>query len=237
MGFEPTTSSMPWRRASQLRHRPKKRSHYNYYNMFKDRVDAGRQLTTILSQKMKEKKDLVVVSLLRGGAIIGDEIAKKLNLPHLTLPVAKIGAPNNEELAVGAMVFKEKFYNPQTVSWYDQKALFESEFKARKKLLNYCRIFNIKENDFNCLKEKTVILTDDGAATGSSLKAAALFLKKKKVKKIILALPVAPADFDTSFFDESFILHQDPYLSAVSQFYQDFSSVDENMVKKILRKN
>ena len=204
--------------------------------MFKNREEAGEKLANFLFNKLEKKEDAVVVSLLRGGVIVGDEIAKKLKLPHLGLPVAKIGAPDNEELAVGAMVYQVKFYNPQAATLYDKEALFQTEIRAKKKFVDYCRIFNIKESDFNCLKQKIVILTDDGAATGSSLKAAALFLKKKKVKKIILALPVAPTDFDNSFYDEVYILNQDPYLSAVSQSYQDFSQVDEDTVKKILTK-
>lgn len=205
--------------------------------LFKNRVDAGKQLAAFLFPKIKEKKELIVVSLLRGGAVVGDEIAKQFNLPHLGLPVVKIGAYDNEELAIGALIFKTKFYNRRIASWYSKEQLNQSEIKAKKKFGDYCQRFQIKEDDFNQLKNKSIILVDDGAATGSSLQAAALFLKKKKVKKIILALPVAPTDFDISCFNESYILHQDPNLSAVSQYYQDFSQVNEDEVKKILHKN
>ena len=77
-------------------------------------------------------------------------------------------------------------------------------------------------------------MTDDGIATGSTVKAAILYLKSKKPKSIILAVPVAPTDFSTVGIDKELILHKNFAFGAVSQFYERFPQVEDQEVKKIL---
>ncbi|EKE13802.1 MAG: hypothetical protein ACD_12C00811G0002, partial [uncultured bacterium] len=86
------------------------------------------------------------------------------------------------------------------------------------------------------VKGKVVIVVDDGIATGSSVLAALEYLKKNKAKKIILATSVAPIDFNSSEFDKIFILSQEPYFNAVSQFYQQFNQLTDSEVSAIFAK-
>lgn len=215
-------------------------NHSNYIikkMIFKDRAEAGRKLAEVLAKDKeieKERKNIVVLSLVRGGAMVGCQIAKKLNLAHFPLVVKKIGAPYNEELAIGALCNEEYFLDQELIKKLDlsKDQVFVQIKKAKEKQKEYLKKF-IDKKKFPSLKNKIVILVDDGVATGASVKVALQYLKKQKVKKVILAVPVAPSDFDSSGFDRSFILHHDPFLSAISQFYYEFGQLKEEEVKGI----
>lgn len=207
--------------------------------VFKDRIDAGKKLAEkIANEKLiKENlKKIVVVSLLRGGFIVGYQIAKKLSLPHLPLMAVKISAPHQEELAIGALCFNKIYWEESILNSLNlsTNTLNHQIKKAKEKFLKYCREFNIKKEQFRSIKNKIVVLTDDGIATGSTVAAAFLFLISKKPEKLILASPVAPSDFKNPGFDQQIILHQDPFLSAVSQYYKNFSQVNDKEIKNLM---
>lgn len=210
--------------------------------IFKDRRDAGRKLLVRLYEDRDIKKGLkkvVVVSLLRGGVAIGDVIAKGLFCKHIPLVVAKIPAPFNPELAIGALCFDTVYLDKDVLQSINiDKATIRDQIGiARGKFVSYRKRFNLKQYMYTRnLKEKIVILVDDGIATGSTVKVAALYLKSKKPKSIFLAVPVAPSDFDTRGFDKVFILNKDPHFSAVSKFYERFPQVEDAEVKKYLKR-
>lgn len=200
--------------------------------LFKDRVEAGKKLANLIIQsdffkKIKQKEDIVVVSLLRGGVVVGKQIAEKLKNKNLLLPVAKISSPQNPELAIGALCFFEVYWEREVLDFqpFSQEETNKQLKKAKQKFFSYCQKFKIDEKDFDQLKNKVVILADDGIATGATTGAAFYFLKTKKPKAIVLASPVAPYDFKNPGFDKIFIYHQEKYFSAISQFYEDFSPV------------
>ena len=201
--------------------------------IFKDRVEAGEKLADLINQsnffkKIKKKTNIIVISLLRGGVVVGQQIAKKIGAKNLPLPVAKIASPQNSELAIGALCFSQIYWEKKVLSYYffSKKELDYQLKKSQQRFFSYCRKFNIEERIFDILKNKIVILVDDGIATGATVFAAFYFLRTKKPKKIILASPVAPLDFQNPGFDEIFIYHQEKYFSAISQFYEDFSPVE-----------
>jgi len=204
--------------------------------IFKDRAEAGEKLAEVLvkdEELLKERKNTLVLSLLRGGAMVGKPIAQKLSLPHFPLVAKKISAPFNEELAIGAVCHKECFLDQGLIKRLGlDKNQLEAQIKeAKEKQKEYEKKFISKK--FPPLKNKVIILVDDGIATGASVLAAGKFLRKQKVKKVILAVPVAPTDFSLKEFDQVFILHQSPWFSAVSQFYQEFSQLTDEEVKRI----
>ncbi len=194
---------------------------------FRDRRDAGKKLAKKVQKLFKNLPESFIVSLLRGGAIVGETISKELNVPHLLLPVAKIPSPLNPEYALGALCFDKIFLRDTSFERWEIK---ESIKQAKEKFLRYLKDFEIKEKDYDILKDKTAFIVDDGIATGSTVEAAALFLKTKGPKKIILLSPVAPADFSPQNFDNVLILHKDPYFSAVSQFYEKFEQVEKEKI-------
>ena len=209
--------------------------------IFKDREEAGEKLSELLKKDrsfIRNKKNAVVVSLLRGGVVVGNIIAKKLKVKHLPLVVTKIPAPYNPELGIGALCFDVTYLENQTISPLSLNHFsIQSQIKiAKNKFDLYCKKFFINKKVYSRqIKNKIIILVDDGIATGSSIKTALLFLKTKKPKKIFLAVPVAPTDFNIKGFDKVFILHRDPYFSSVSQFYQSFPQVEDEGIKKIIK--
>lgn len=201
--------------------------------IFKDRQEAGKKLAKILYRK--KIKTAVVVSLLRGGAVIGQEISKRLKILHLPLAVAKIPAPFQSELAIGAMCFDFVYLEKRIVESLniDKPAIRNQITIAKEKFSSYLKRFNLKKSIYKKLKNKTVVLADDGIATGSTTKAALLFIKNLGPKKVILAIPVAPIDFETLGFNETIILNRDINFSSVSQFYKDFPQVSDEEAGKI----
>lgn len=201
--------------------------------IFKDRVDAGKKLATLLKGKYTNP---AVVSLLRGGVIIGSEIAKIIKSPHYGLPVTKISAPNQPELAIGALCFDQTYLERETIESLriEKTAIVTQMDEARRKFSSYSKRFSIKKTDFVKIKNKTILLVDDGIATGATVKAAYLFLKTLKYKKIVVSAPVAPENFSERGFDEVVIFHKDPELVSVSRFYKEFPQVTDLEAKKLL---
>ena len=193
--------------------------------LFKNRWEAGERLAQVLKENFKIKKDeYLILSLLRGGWVVGKAIAKKLDIPHLPLPVAKIASPLNPEYAIGALCFDKVFIHDRSFSKQEVKEALE---RAKQKFEKYLKTFGLKEEDYEAIEGKAVFIVDDGVATGSSAEAAALFAKEKGAKRVVLAAPVAPADLFLQNFDEEIVLYKPHHFSAVSQFYEDFSPVEE----------
>ena len=210
--------------------------------IFKDRADAGRKLLVRLFEDREIKKNkhkVVIVSLLRGGIVVGDIIAKGLQVKHLPLVVSKIPAPHNPELATGALCFDITYLEKSVVNslGLSRGEIVDQIGIAKEKFNSYLKRFGIKKSLYSrSLKNKIVVLTDDGIATGSTVKVAILYLKSKKPKSLILAIPVAPTDFSTVGINKELILHKNFAFGAVSQFYEHFPQVEDKEVIRMLKK-
>lgn len=219
-----------------LNYRPRKEIIYYkiFLMIFKDRKEAGKKLAYLLCKK--NLKNAVVISLLRGGVVIGEEISRRLKINHLPLAVAKIPAPQQAELAIGALCFNFTYFESQIASSLniDKSTIRKQINIAKEKFKSYLGRFNLKKSTYKKIKNKVVILVDDGIATGSTIKTALLFVKSLKPKKIILASPVAPIDFINPGFDQLIIFHYDPFFSSVSQFYKNFPQVEDEEIKRLL---
>lgn len=206
--------------------------------MFEDREDAGLRLCPKL-KKFLNKKDCVVVGLTRGGIVTAKKVSSLLNLPLKALVVKKIGAPQNPELAIGAIVSLKDIYwdldllKRFNISNKEKKILITQKLKEVKTLEKVLKIKNQEKE----LKNKTVILVDDGVATGASVIAAAKYLKRVKVKNIILATPVIAADTLVNikkYFDTIVYLEKRTDFYAVGQFYYNFEEISDEKVAIIL---
>ena len=196
--------------------------------IFKDRQEAGEKLAKLIPEKT------VIISLLRGGVVVGNEIAKRRHSLHLPLSVAKISAPYNPELAIGSVCFNSVYLNFNFIKTLDlDNETVNKQIKlAKKKNISYTKRFSLNQSLYKRkLKNKKVVIVDDGIATGSTLKASWLFIKSCQPNKIYLAVPVAPTDFQPSGFDKVFILSFEPFFSAVSQFYESFPQIEDAQVK------
>lgn len=203
--------------------------------IFKDRTEAGKKLSETIArdQKIMEEKDqLVAASLLRGGALVGAEIAQRLAIPHTFLAVAKISAPGQEELGIGAVCHDIVHLDRAFMSRLQiAEGLIQKQIQAAKaKAQQYQKKFIQKQFNYT---NKTVIVVDDGAATGASVHAAAEYLRQKRAGPLVLALPVAPSDFLTQGFDAVFILQTSDLFYSVSQFYEEFHQVSDAEVTQM----
>lgn len=208
--------------------------------MFEDREDAGLRLCPKL-KKFLNKKDCIIVGLTRGGVVTAKTISSFFGLPLRALVVKKIGAPQNPELAIGATVsLKDVYWDLDllkrfNISNKEKRILITQKLKEVKALK---KVLKIKKVEFE-LKNKTVILVDDGVATGASVIAAAKYLKRVKVKNIILATPVIAADTLVNikkYFDIVVYLQKRTDFYAVGQFYYNFEEISDEKVARILNK-
>jgi len=207
---------------------------------FIDRKDAGIKLAAALSDYIT--KDSIVMALPRGGVVLGYKIAKKFKLPLDVFISRKIRHPFNPEYAIGAITETGHILiNEQSISSISISGDYlVKEISEEKKLIaDKINIFR-EGKPLPNLNSKDIILVDDGIATGYSITATIESLRQLKVANIILAVPVASIDIIeslTKIVDKIFVLLSPPYLSAVGEFYSDFSQVTDDEVIEILSKS
>jgi putative phosphoribosyl transferase len=208
--------------------------------MFRDRQDAGRQLADEL-----RKLDLVqpvVLALPRGGVPVAAEIAKTLKAPLDLVIVRKVGAPGNPELAVAAIVDGDPpdiVLNREIVEAYD---LGDSELRVlidneRPELERRSLAYRGGGQPMP-VAGKTVVLVDDGAATGTTMRVAIRALKRRSARTIVVALPVAPPDIVADLAREAdrvVCLSQPARFLALGYHYRDFSQLADEDVVSVLR--
>lgn len=204
------------------------------FTKFKDRSDAGRLLAPYL---LPFKKDLpVICAIPRGGVPVAYEIAKALNLPLNLVFIKKIGHPSNKEYAIGAASLDDYYISPdEDIS---NVYIKEELSSVRKRLSEMKEIFlkNKKETD---LKNKVVIVVDDGIATGKTISATISLLKKSSPKKIIIAVPVASGhsvDELSKKADQVIAVLQPDELHAIGSFYENFNQLNDEEVNELLNK-
>ncbi len=208
--------------------------------LFSDRHDAGKQLALEL-KKYKGRKNVLVLGLTRGGVVTACEIASFLELPINVVIVKKIGAPGNPELALGAIaelgdgVFNEHLMGLLGVSREYLASEVERQKMVVKQRLDFYRE-NMKAPE---MKGKTVILVDDGIATGASMRAAIKSVRTSGVKKIVLAVPVASPDSLQKIekeVDEVVCLDVPAFFEAVGSFYRLFDQITDDEIVHLLSK-
>lgn len=207
--------------------------------MFSDRTDAGRRLAERL-QRFKADHPLVL-ALPRGGVAIGVEIARALAAPLDVVLVRKIGVPFQEELALGAVADGD---HPEMVVNRDLAKLLElpdgyldkerdrqlAEIERRRKLY-------LAGRPRPGIAGKTAIVVDDGIATGATMRAALLAVRRAGPKRLVLAVPVAPAETIAELrhdVDEVVCLETPPDFGAISLYYEDFRQVTDSEVVAML---
>lgn len=201
--------------------------------MFKDRIDVGERLSSAL-QEYKDRKDVVVAALPRGGVVPAKVIADSLNLPLELIMVKKIGHPLNPEVAIGAVSLHDRILDADLNV---DSAYINSETSRLQQLLQ-SRYESYYGDGYPIdLKGKTVIIVDDGIATGNTILAAIKLLKKESVRAIVIAVPVAPREtirkLSKHVHEVVCLETPDPFY-AIGQYYQDFEQVSDEKVVALL---
>src|SRR5215831_16164616 len=208
--------------------------------IYHDRTDAGKQLASQLSE-YTDRNDVLVLALPRGGVPVAYEVAKALRAPLDVFLVRKLGVPGYEELAMGAIATGDvRVLNDDVVSYLKipETVINSVTASEQKELDRRERVYrgNRSEPD---VKGKTVILIDDGLATGSTMRAAVAALRQQGPARIVVAVPVgAPetcADFQAEA-DEAVCARTPEPFYAVGVWYGDFSQTTDEEVRALLER-
>ena len=195
--------------------------------MFKDRTDAGNQLSEKLQQYREE--DVVVLGVPRGGLPVAALVAKSLNAPLDVALTKKLGHPLNREYAIGAVSLNNVVINDDTGI---SKSYIEGETRRIRDILQKRHNQYYKNRAPESLTDKVVIIIDDGIATGSTVLATIELVAQQNPSKIVVAIPVAPQFSEdrlkeSSHVDEVICLSTPYNFHAVGQFYQRFGQVSD----------
>ncbi|KAG2477742.1 MAG: Phosphoribosyltransferase [Nitrosopumilales archaeon] len=202
--------------------------------MIKDRVEAGQLLGDKLIKCNLESP--TVLAIPRGGIIVGHEIAKKLGCKLDVVISKKITPAENPEYAIGAITHDGTLYKGNYWNNYSSDESFADELTRKKQEVKR-RLEEYRRTTEYDLERKTIVLVDDGIATGSTAFAILNWLSKQRMKKVLLAIPVIPADTYEAINDKvsDVVTLQIPTsFSSVGQFYSSFEQVSDDEVKKIL---
>jgi len=205
---------------------------------FSNRTEAGR----LLAEKLVNyagRTDVIVLGLPRGGAPVAYEVAKRLGVPLDVFVVRKLGVPGFEELAVGAIASGGVRVLNEDVMRALPNADETIEFVTAKETAELER----REQSYRDgrpapeLRDRIVILVDDGLATGATMRAAVKALRQSGAAKIVVAVPVGPPDTCRELeeqADETICLWTPEFFQAVGQYYEDFSQTSDEDVRELL---
>lgn len=204
--------------------------------LFRDRKDAAEKLSDALSE-YKGRDDVLVIALPRGGVVIGRIVADRLGAPLDIVVPRKLGVRMNPEYAVGAVtesghvVWNEE-ERAQMDDEYADRVVREEKEEARRRLGLYRK--GLPERDF---KRKTVIVVDDGIATGFTIRAAISTVRAGDPARVVAAVPVGPPDTVETLrkeVDDLVVLSAPPLFFAIGQFYGTFDQVEDSEVIALL---
>lgn len=205
---------------------------------FENRKDAGERLVSLL-ENFKGADDTIVLGLPRGGVAVALEVCEALDLPLDVWVTRKIGAPLNPELAVGSidsdgnLLLDENATRLYEISdRYIREEVEQQKLEVKRRYLKFRGTEEAPD-----VKDKTVIVVDDGIATGFTMMAALQSIRNNGAKKIICAVPVASPRILTKLqqmADEVLSLSTPSYFGAVGEFYRNFSQVSDDEVLQYL---
>jgi putative phosphoribosyl transferase len=205
---------------------------------FRDRADAGRVLAGQLA-RYTGRNDVVVLALPRGGVPVAYEVARTLGVPLDVFLVRKLGLPGHEELAMGAIasggirLINEDVVDAYAVSDAQIAAVTEAE---QRELERRERLYR-DNRPLPPLRDRTVILVDDGLATGATMRVAVLALRYEAPARIVVAVPVAAAETCDDFREivDDIVCAETPWpFYAVGVWYEDFTQTTDDEVHELL---
>jgi putative phosphoribosyl transferase len=206
---------------------------------FRDRAEAGRELGERLAETYAGRQDMLVLALPRGGVVVGREVADRLDTPLDVLVVRKLGFPGQSELAMGAIasggvrVLNEALLDQAGVS----QALVDDVVARERIELERREVLYRGDRAAPDVTGKTVLVVDDGLATGSTMLAAVQALRSLRAGRTVVAVPTAPRQTCVALedvADEVVCLRQPDPFYAVGLSYEDFAEVLDDEVRALL---
>jgi putative phosphoribosyl transferase len=206
--------------------------------IFRDRAEAGRALAELVMRSVPDPGALVL-ALPRGGVPVGFEIARAVGAELDLFLVRKLGLPGQEELALGAIasggirILNEELLAELRLSGKVIERITaqeERELKRREELYRHGR-------PAPAIRDRTIVLVDDGLATGASMRAAIAAVRLQEPKRVVVAVPVAAEDIFEEFrksVAEIVCLHAPQQFAAVGDWYENFSQVTDEEVQRLL---
>jgi putative phosphoribosyl transferase len=208
--------------------------------LFYDRTDAGRRLAKLLKRRIQGP--CIVLAIPRGGVVVGYEVAKELGCPLDVVISRKVGAPAQPELAVGAVAEDGVVFVDEEIAGLVGVSRDYVERRAREELREVRRRAEEYRGgrEMPDLSGKTVILVDDGLATGLTMMAAVHMARNKGAEKVVVAVPVSPLETVAKLrrhADEVICLETPTNFYAIGQFYERFDQLTDEETNSILRKS
>ena len=206
--------------------------------IFQNRIDAAKKLAKNLEWVKNDEP--ILLAIPRGGVIIGDIVSSILNIELDVIVSKKISAPHNPEFAIGAVMPDGSYVSNEEITKMLNipQNYIDTNVSARMQEIER-RLIEFRGHKKYDLKNKTVVLVDDGVATGATMFAAACWIRNHNPKKLIIAIPVGPKetiDKLNKVADEVIVLHIPSVFNSVSEFYRNFEQIDDEEVKQILIK-
>jgi putative phosphoribosyl transferase len=207
---------------------------------FRDRREAGELLASRL-RRFANRDDVVVLALPRGGVPVAYEVARDLGLPLDVFTVRKLGVPGHEEFAMGAIASGgAQVLNFEALDMLriPRASIVHVVDEERRELARREHLYR-DSRPYPVLDGKTVILVDDGLATGASMLVAVLALRQKHPSRVVVAVPVAApdvADLLRRHADEVVCYTTPEPFSSVGSWYEDFSQVADDDVRALLNR-
>jgi putative phosphoribosyl transferase len=207
--------------------------------VFRDRADAGRRLATKLLHYRDENP--IVLALPRGGVVVGFEIARALHAPLDVIVARKLGAPGREEMGIGAIApGGVRVLDEQAVQWFGiteaqlQRIVARETEEMNRRLLLYRG-----DRPLPDVQDRTAILVDDGLATGVTARAAILWLRQQRPRRLVVAMPVCASETVgrvRAEVDDLICASTPPHFRAVGLWYRDFEQTTDQEVIDLLER-
>ena len=209
---------------------------------FRDRFAAGQILASVLSKYKNDLQGVIVLGIARGGVVVADPIAEKLNADLDIIVSRKLRSPHNSENAIGAIMHDGSVYldtsSLKTQNDIPDGYIATEKLEQKTEIERRLRAYRPNNIEYK-IKDRIVILVDDGIATGATVIAAARWVRKRNPKRLIIASPVIPKQVVNRLKNEADYIEAirtPPNFEAVEQFYQHFDAISDDRIVQIAKR-
>jgi putative phosphoribosyl transferase len=209
---------------------------------FKNRFAAGEILASILRKYKNDQDGVTIIGIARGGVIVADRIAEKLNADFDIIVPRKIRSPHNSENAIGAIMHDGSLYLDRTLQVHhdniSNQYIDMEKSEQKKEIERRLSLYRPHSREYQ-ITHRTVILVDDGIATGATMIATARWIRRQEPRRVVIAAPIAPKQVVKRLKEEADhieVIRNPSKFKAVEQFYQEFAPVSDDQILQIVKR-